>query len=197
MDYELIKLNIDRLHDAITNQHVVRYQYGDFNVKKEFHFRREGAFYYVEPYALIWQNDLYYLIGKFQETGEIRHYRLDRMRNIDVEADKFAKDRRFELQTYVDNTFHMYSGEEMYMEVRFHNSLLNAIFDRFGMDIMLRADGEDYFVVKAKAKFSDGLISWLLTWGHRAKVLGPEQLVGRMEEEVQLMAENYLTNEET
>lgn len=191
IDYELIKLNIDRLHHAITSKRVVSYQYGDFNVQKEFEYRRNGDLYYVEPYALIWQNDLYYLIGKFQETNEIRHYRLDRIRSIDILEETFIKDKRFELQQYVDNTFHMYSGEELRMEIRFENSLINAILDRFGMDVSVQEDGEGHFILTTKAKLSDGLLSWILKWGQRAQVLSPESLVERVKHEIKNMSTNY------
>lgn len=191
MDYEQIKFNIDRLHHAITGKRVVTYKYGDFNVHKEFEFRRNGDRYFVEPYALIWQNDLYYLIGKFQETEEIRHYRLDRIREIEILNKSFAKDKAFELQQYVDNTFHMYSGEEVRMAIRFEKSLINAIFDRFGMEVDVIEDGEHHFILKTKAKLSDGLVSWILKWGHRAKVISPEDLVDKVNDEVRKMVANY------
>jgi len=191
LDYELIKLNIDRLHHAITGKRVVSYQYGDFNVQKEFVYRREENLYYVEPYALIWQNDLYYLIGKFQETQEIRHYRLDRIRNINIIEETFVKEKGFELQPYVDNTFHMYSGEEVRMKIRFESGLINAIYDRFGMEVDVQEDGDEHFVLTTKAKLSDGLLSWILKWGRQAEVLSPDRLVDRVKEEVEHMIRNY------
>src|SRR5699024_3376469 len=53
VDYELVKLNIDRVHRAISDGKVLHYQYGKFNVHKEFTYNREGEIYQVEPYALI------------------------------------------------------------------------------------------------------------------------------------------------
>ncbi len=81
---------------------VVSYKYGDFNVHKEFRLPEKRRRYYVAPYALIWQNDLYYLIGKFLETDEIRHYRLDRMSDMEITDQTFKKDKNFQLQPYVD-----------------------------------------------------------------------------------------------
>lgn len=191
LDYEQIKLNIDKVHQAIAEEKVVRYKYGEYNVHKKFDYRREGNWYYVEPYALIWQNDLYYLIGHFQETNEIRHYRLDRIREIEITDTSFDKDCTFVLQQYVDNTFHMYSGDEVKMKIRFDNSLINAIFDHFGLDIDIMPEGSDHFILTTKAKLSDGLISWILKWGGKAQVLSPEVLVQQVKDEVKKMVENY------
>ena len=85
----------------------------------------------------------------------------------------------------------MYSGEEVRMEIRFERSLINAIFDRFGMEVDVIEDGENHFILKTKAKLSDGLISWILKWGHRAKVISPVDLVEKVKDEIRKMVVNY------
>ncbi|WP_077329434.1 helix-turn-helix transcriptional regulator [Virgibacillus siamensis] len=191
MDYELVKLNIDCVHRAISESKVLTYKYGKFNVKKQFEFHRNAEWYHVEPYALIWQNDYYYLIGLFQETGELRHYRLDRIRDIEMSDQSFRK-KNFNLQEYVDQSFHMFAGEEMWMKIRFHNDLVNVVLDRFGQDADIRELDDDHFVLSSKVKLSDGLVNWILTWGHKAKVLSPDHLVDRMREKVQQMYDVYM-----
>src|SRR5699024_11660561 len=72
-------------------------------VDKQFVYNRDGAYYHVEPYALIWQNDFYYLIGHFQKTNEMRHYRLDRIRNIKVSEESLrSEEHTSELQSRFD-----------------------------------------------------------------------------------------------
>lgn len=190
MDYELVKLNIDRVHRAISEGKVLTYQYGKFNVKKEFVYHRDGMIYHVEPYALIWQNDYYYLIGLFQDNDEIRHYRLDRIRNIRVSDETFKK-RDFDLQEYVSQSFHMFAGEEMWIKIRFHNELINVVLDKLGYDADIRELDDEHFVLSTKAKLSDGLISWILTWGDRAKVLSPDHLAERVREQINRMQDMY------
>src|SRR5699024_9595582 len=79
---------------------------GSYNMDKEIVYGSEGSFYYVEPYALIWQNDNYYLIGRFQETDEMRHYRLDRIRGAKISEESFVR-QEFHLKEYVDQSFMM------------------------------------------------------------------------------------------
>lgn len=190
MDYEQVKLNIDFVHRAISEQKVIAYQYGKFNVEKEFEFNRNGEIYFVDPYALIWQNDYYYLIGRFRRTDEVRHYRLDRMRNISIYDKKFRK-KNFDLHSYVNQSFHMFAGEEIRIKVRFHNDLVNVVLDRFGRDVDIKPEDEEHFVLSTKAKLSDGLINWILTWGHQAKVLEPEHLVETVKGKIGKMMEVY------
>lgn len=191
LDFSLIKLNIDRIHHAITQQQVLSYQYGSYNVNREFELRYEGATYYVEPYGLIWHNDQYYLIGKSQKNNEVRNYRLDRMRNIKVTAESFVIDKSFDLQAYVDNSFQMFGGEVIEMKLRVKNRLINVMLDRFGMDVETVEDGTDYFIITAEAKLSDGLIGWILNYGAQVKVLSPETLKQKVVEKITAMTANY------
>ncbi len=37
------------------------------------------------------------------------------------------------------------------------------------MDVDVKADGEDHFILSTNAKFSEGLISWIITMGAPCK----------------------------
>ncbi|MCA0970836.1 WYL domain-containing protein [Halobacillus litoralis] len=188
--YEQIKINIDHVHTAISERKVLNYQYGTYNMNKEFELHRDGQIYEVEPYALIWQQDYYYLIGYFRGTGEMRHYRVDRMRNISVSRESFKKDT-FDLQNYVDQSFHMFSGEDTRIKIRFHKSLLNVVIDRFGIDAAIKQADENHFDLSTNAKMSTGLMVWIMQWGSKAKVLSPDRLVEWVREEVERMYQQY------
>lgn len=190
MDYELVKLNIDFIHRAIFEQKILTYQYGKFNVDKQFEFNRDGATYRVEPYGLIWRNDFYYLIARYLENGELHHYRLDRIRNIAISGETFVK-QSFDLHSYVNQSFHMFAGEEIRIKIQFHIDLVNVVLDRFGHDVDIRAIGDDSFLLTTKAKLSDGLINWILTWGNKAKVLASEYLVESVHNKIKMMLEMY------
>lgn len=189
-DYERVKYNIDHVHRAISEKKVLTYRYGRYNVNKKFEFGRNGVLYYVEPYALIWQNDNYYLIGRFQENDEMRHYRLDRIREISISEESFVK-REFHLQEYVNQSFMMFAGEEIRIKIRFDNELINVVLDRFGLEADIRKDGDNHFVLSSKAKLSDGLVNWILTWGGQAKVISPDHLVDRVKKEIENMVASY------
>lgn len=189
-DYQLVKLNIDYIHRAISEQKVLQYHYGRYNLKKEFEFSRNGDLYEVEPYALIWQSDYYYLIGKFRGNGEMRHYRLDRMRHMDMKEERFRRDA-FTIQDYVDQSFHMFTGEDSRIKIEFDASLLNVVIDRFGIDASITPVTDERFILSTQAKISRGLINWILTWGAKAKVLSPDKLVEDIKQEVEHMYKHY------
>lgn len=194
-DYNIIKLHIDKIHDAIFESKLIKFQYGDFNIDKEFQLRKGGEYYQIKPLALIWESDFYYLIGedtKYSEEDNPRNYRLDRMRNIEISEKKFVKNRR-DISSYVQQSFHMFGGQDEWMTLQFHLNrvALNGVIDKFGVDADIRKGEDNTFILKAKAKLSEGLKGWILGWGRHVKVLSPPSLVEDMKQELEKMMRAY------
>lgn len=195
-DYEMIKHNIDRIHLGIANNHVLQFKYGQYTVTKEFVFRKEGKAYLVAPYGLIWQDDFYYVIGYSYENEEIRHYRVDRMRQIEETNTTFTIDPTFDLQKHTSKSVNMFAGDDQLIVVRFSNELVNVVLDQFGLHADITPDGDEHFILKRHTKISNGLLTWLLSWGAKAKVLAPDTLVQMVAHEVNAMYESYGQEEE-
>ncbi|HET7579356.1 MAG TPA: WYL domain-containing protein [Bacillales bacterium] len=186
-----LRYDIDSLHRAISETKKIQFQYGTYNVDKVFELHRGGEFYVVKPYALIWNNNFYYVIGEFEKYGEIRHYRVDRMRNVKVRKESFKRES-FNIGEYVNKSFNMYAGnEEEWIKLKIDNGLLNVMIDRFGIDVDIKRADEKTFYLKTKAAISDGLIHWLLTWGGDARVLAPDHLIQSMQEESERLYKVY------
>lgn len=186
VDYQLIKLHIDKIHRAIEGQKMIEFQYGEYNIEKDFKYRKNGEKYQIKPYALIWESDFYYLIGEHIRHQNLSHYRLDRMRNIDITPTRFVKNP-LDVSGYVQNTFQMFGGEDHWIKIQFFSrALINPIIDKFGLDVDIKKVDEDSFILSTKAKSSQGLINWILNWGDQAKVLSPDSLV----EEIKFIVSN-------
>lgn len=173
------------LHNAIQHSRMIEFQYGKFTTQRKFVLNRDGEIYKVKPYGLVWSQDFYYLIVESIEHREMRHFRVDRMRNVFMTDNLFVKEFSFNMDDYLKKLFHMYSGEEISMEVEFDNHLINVIIDRFGPGADIRPMNNGRFKLFTKAIFADGLVRWLLTWGSDAKVLHPPKLVKRMKQEAE------------
>lgn len=186
-----IKYTIHELHTAISNSKIIEFKYGKYDLNKKFQFNRNGEIYRVKPYALIWNNDYYYLIGEYLPKAEIRHYRVDRMREVGFCQEIFIRDPGFNITKYTEMLFHMYSGEESMIEIEFDAHLINVVIDRFGRDVAIRPMGENAFRISTQAIISDGLVRWLLTWGSDVRVLTPSSLVARMIEESEKLYKKY------
>ena len=81
---ESIYYNVDAIHNAISENRKIRFQYFQWNVKKEMELRHNGAFYHISPWGLSWHNENYYLVGYDTESAKIKHYRVDKMLRIQM-----------------------------------------------------------------------------------------------------------------
>lgn len=98
---------------------------------------------------------------------------------------------QLDIKQYIDQSFHMFAGENQWIKIQFHNDLINVVLDRFGLDADIRQVDDEHFLLTTKAKISKGLKGWILTWGHQAKVIAPEWLAGEIKEEIQQMQKLY------
>lgn len=85
---ESIYYNIDKLHSAISSDVKITFKYCSWTLAKKLEPKKDGANYTVSPYILVWDDENYYLIGFDDDSKEIRHYRVDKMLNITITAEK-------------------------------------------------------------------------------------------------------------
>ena len=60
---ESIYYNVDEIHNAIAENRKIRFQYFQWNVKKEMELRHGGACYHISPWGMSWDDENYYLVG--------------------------------------------------------------------------------------------------------------------------------------
>ena len=130
----------------------------------------------VSPYGLIWDNENYYLAGYDHLHREMRHYRVDKMAELAVTCLSRLGDescRDFDLSTYAQKHFGMFSGREAQVTLRCRNQLVGVVLDRFGQDVILVPDGADHFTVTVRAVVSPQFLGWLFGLGAGAELVGP------------------------
>ena len=170
---ESIYYNVDRIHEAIAQNSQISFEYFDWGIDRNRHSR--PGLYTASPYALIWDDQNYYLIAHSERHG-LTHYRVDKMADISQNGlprffDEAAK--KLDLSQYGRSVFSMFGGKSMQVKMRFHNSLCGVVIDRFGRDLILIPDGPEHFVFTAEVAVSPNYFGWVAEFGDRAKILWP------------------------
>jgi len=189
---ESIYYNVDTLHDAINEGKKVSFKYFDFNVKKEQVYRKDGEFYKMSPAALSWTDEHYYLIACSDERNGIVHLRVDRMTNVKVlDEPRNEASKSFKLADYSKKVFSMFGGEEANVKLRVHNKLIGPIIDRFGKDITMIPDGEDYFTIRVQVVLSPVFYGWIFQFGDMCEVIEPKGLIDEMTKRARELLERH------
>ncbi|MBE0451519.1 MAG: WYL domain-containing protein [Clostridia bacterium] len=81
---ESIYYNVDVINKAIQENKQIRFKYFEYNLDKQVEYRRNGEWYYASPYAFIWDDDNYYVIGYYERYDDMINFRVDRMETIET-----------------------------------------------------------------------------------------------------------------
>lgn len=191
---ESMYYNVDDIHNAISKDRQICFYYVNWTIEKEQVPRRNGKRYQVSPWHLRWDDEYYYLIGYNSETHDIRHYRVDKMKDISIT--ELPRDGREELKSfnpadYTKKLFGMYSGETFHVTIRGVNSMVGVILDRFGKDIPILKVDDDHFNAIVEAAISPQFFGWIASLGPDVRITGPEKVVNAMKDFAQALWGNY------
>ena len=191
---ESIYYIVDDIHNAITNNKKIRFEYLKWNLDKKME-RRKDKLYEISPWALTWDDENYYLIGFDAEEYKIKHYRVDKMRSIELSDEKReGKEhfRQFDMAAYARMNFGMFGGEEVSVKLQFENDMVGVLLDRFGKDISIYpSDKEGWSETHVDVALSDQFLGWIFSLGTKVKIVGPENVVKRFSDEIKAMSRVY------
>ncbi len=183
---------VDTLCQAIRARKQISFQYCEYSLKKRRVPRRDGAEYIVSPYALEWNNDAYYLIGRMGEHERFTHFRVDRMKDIVMlNQDVQPLAEPLNAAAYTKRTFSMFEGPVETVEIRFRNHLVTPVLDRLGVEVQITPQEDGWFTLRADLVVSPGLTAWLAHFGGDAELIGPAHVRETMRRTLETMLDRY------
>ena len=186
--------NVDAIHNAISRNLKISFQYFQWNIKKQPELRKGGARYLISPWGLSWDDENYYLVGYDSDADMIKHYRVDKMLHIKVEKERREgryKFKEVDMAAYAKKMFNMFDGEEENVEILCTNNLAGVMIDRFGKDVRMCKVDEEHFKVRAKVAASNHFVHWVMALGPGAQIVGPEHMVAEVKKEIRRLADQY------
>ena len=151
-------------------------------------------YYHISPWGLSWDDENYYLIGYDSDAEQIRHYRVDKMLRIQMsKEDREGKDhfKKLDMADYARKSFGMFRGKEQQVKLLVNNRMAGVIIDRFGKEVMMIPADADHFRVSVDVHVSPQFLSWIISLGDDVKIIGPEDVVERMREEIRRLSRQY------
>ena len=192
---ESIYYTIDAIHHAISENKKIKFQYFQWNVKKEMELRHEGAYYHISPWGLSWDDENYYLVGYDSAAGKIKHYRVDKMLRIRMtEEEREGREhfKKLDMADYSKKSFGMFGGKEQRVKLLVDNSMAGVIIDRFGKDLMMIPVGDNQFTVNVDVHVSGQFLGWIISLGEGVKIVAPEEVLEMMQKEIERLSRQYL-----
>ena len=169
-DNEKVLFIIDAINEAINKGKKIRFQYFEYNFKKERKLRYDGYFYQITPYRLVWNGDYYYVVGRVDKYENLSSYRIDRMASTPdiLDEDALPLPKNFDMDHYLNTMYHMFSTERKHVELICSNDVMDAVIDRFGEDVETYAFDMEHFRADVEVAVNSLFYMWI--FGFRGKV---------------------------
>lgn len=165
---------IDAIFRAIQAEQKISFQYFRFDANRERVPRHDGEPFVLSPYAMLYNEDKYYVLGYYGLFGKITTFRVDRMGIPEILAEPaHPKPEGFDPVDYTVDVFSMYEGSLETVELLCENSMMDPIVDRFGEEADTQIAGSGHFLVRAQVSVSRTFFAWVFQFAGKIQILEP------------------------
>lgn len=167
---------VDTVCRAIDAGKKISFHYITYTPDKQRVLREEGRQYIVSPYALIWNDDRYYLAAQYKKEGSVITFRIDRFHDVEILEEDAVIDENFNPSDYASKTILMYDAglQEQQVVLSCENRLMQNVVDKFGEDIATDVIDESHFVAKVLVRPSRTFYSWVFGFCGGIRIKSPQ-----------------------
>ena len=177
---ETMHFTVHEIRKAIDLNRKIRFRYLEYNMEKKQVRKHEGTpeeWYAVSPYATVWNDDRYYLVGWSDKRNDVNVFRIDRMEVPEqLEEDRVPPPEDFDVRDYTDKVFQMYGGPEEKVTLLCRKEILDQVIDRFGDGIEITEVRKKYFRLTVPVNLSTTFYAWVFRFVGQMKIEAPEHV---------------------
>ena len=172
---------VDVLERAIESMKKVSFNYFLLNQSGERVYKHNNKLYVEEPLAMVCNDGNYYLLCYHSEEeyeNHIKTFRVDRIDNISLSGEDISKEGKTALRKakqYPLQAFKMYGGPLRRVTLKFDESLIGVIYNKFGEKTVIKKSG-DKFTASVQVQISPTFWGWIMQFPTTMKIKSPEDL---------------------
>jgi predicted DNA-binding transcriptional regulator YafY len=178
---------LDDLRRCVARQRQVRLVYQSF--------RQEVTERIVDPYALALQWGNWYLAGHCHLRGDLRTFRVDRIRQAQPTGETFEVPVGFDARGYLQRMVEERPATYYRVAVRFDPEVAHIVRERQEDWQDLTEDGDGTVTLTFEASELAWPCRWVLTYQDKATVLGPPELAAMVRDAARTIAARYPDDE--
>lgn len=165
---------VDTIFRAIKLGRKISFQYFRYDVHRNRIARHDGEPFIFSPYAMLYNEDRYYVLGYYSIFDKITTFRVDRMGVPEI-LDEPVKRRPddFDPVDYTVNVFSMYDGNMETVELCCENDMMDSVLDRFGDEVNIEPIDDEHFKATAAVSVSQTFFAWIFQFAGHIQLAGP------------------------
>lgn len=188
---EVIK-NIEDVANSIQNLNKIEFEYWKYAISNKLE-KMIVSKPKVAPYAIVYNNQQFYLIGIKEGQQEFYYYRLDRIKNIkQLEEKRTVKKTSREIRDFAESTVGMFGGKKQEVEAICPTYLVNAVLDEFGRNVTIIKINDEKFKLILDTSEA-GFRIWAMRNIDSVEVIRPKTLRNEIKEIIEEAKKRYNT----
>ena len=191
---ESIYYSINAIEDGILSERKISFRYFYLDRSGERQLRKDGERYVVNPVAMVFANDNYYLVCYHDKHKNTASYRIDRMLDVQVTdepVNRNAHPKSLNVSEHRKQAFSMFGGKSVQVRFEADPDLLDVIYDKFGEKAVIISCGDDRIQFTATVQLSPVFFGWCCTFGDRLKIIFPKEVVEGMKKHISAVSSLY------
>ena len=148
----------------------------------------------VSLWKLTWDDENYYLIAYDEKSDCIKHYGVDKMKNLSVLDQKRIVKKHFVILIwrFLQSGLLVCMAEETRRPLCYVEMNWQGLFiDRFGKDVIMVPKGTDYFQVSTTVSISRQFFGWVTGVGEKLKIVSPKSVKEEYQKYLSEILEGY------
>ncbi|MBX3441383.1 MAG: WYL domain-containing transcriptional regulator [Planctomyces sp.] len=149
----------------------------------------------VHPYGLVWHRGNLYLVAHSPQHEELRHYKVDRVRDVEILRDaSFERPADFDLQQHLQGTLGVFhsDGPPKRVRIRFAPAAARYVQERhWHATQRLTPHTDGSLTLELELTELTEVKSWALSFGSQAVVEAPEELRREIRADLRSMLVDY------
>lgn len=176
---DAVLANVDIIHDALRQKRRITFTYWKMGVDGMPHAQHDGEVYDVTPMRVTFAETYYYLTAWSEQHGAVREYRIDRMHDVALSAEKARRGKEiseYEYQVRDSQFFGRFDGQLVMAQLLCDEDGVNIVADRFGKDARFAPQGNDTCIAAVQVRVSPQFFGWIASMNGTVKIAGPTKL---------------------
>jgi len=166
-------LTMRLLRQAIDNDVVLEITYHSLS-------SGEGA-RLVDPYFIVFRGHAWYLLGYCHRHGEMRLFRIDRIRKVTITTEQFQRDHEFTPEKHFESSWGVYAGEKVEIKLLLFGKAAGVVSDgkrHPSQQVVKRKDGSVEYTVTVAG--TEEILRWIIGFAGEALVISPPELADQV-----------------
>lgn len=149
------------------------------------------------PYGVVYHKGWLYLVAYSRDHEGIRHFKIDRVSDVDIQNLQFTPDPEFSLDKHLSTSFGIYQSDSkaktlQRIRVRFRSEAARYIQEKtWHPSQTLKKEKDGSVVLEVHLDDTHEFKAWALSFGPRATVLEPQSLREEIIHDLEEILDNY------